>query len=571
VAAVSAYQRLKDLLLDEERSGLARAEARIDALERRRLEPADLPPLIEGAGQGETGRRLSRALAAPVADALGEAVVQRRQAIVDVLFPVIGPAIRKAIAESMRAMVADLNAAMESSLTLRGLRWRIESWRTGAPYAQVVLRHTLRWRIEHLFLIEPGSGLVMHRESAPGLPDLDSDAIAGMLTAIGDFVQDSVGREPGATLASADVGEHLLWVEDGPRARLACFLRGTPPAALRALLRERLERIHARFADPMAQLQAGQADVGAALERALDLPDLEQAARAVDDAPPPSAARWPVALLALAVLAGALAFGVHEWRWSQRLAAVNSALRDWPGLAVQRVQRRDGGVLVRGLRDPLADDPTPVLAGLLPPGAPVALETRGYIATDAAIVERRARALLSVPPSVQLAFADGTLRLAGEVPEAQDAGLRLRAALVPGVAAVDASALVAREPRLRAELDALVARVEAERIAFDGDAEAPPDPAAAASMAALLREVVERAAVLGREPVFHAWGATDDSGTAQRNAALRAARARWLAEQLAVALQREVFVEPADAAAGQATLHGRMAGVRVAFEGTGEE
>lgn len=569
MAAVSDLQRLKDLLLDEERSGLARAEQRIEALERRRFEPGELPPLIEAAGQGDTGRRLSRALVAPVSDALGEAVVQRRQAIVDVLFPVIGPAIRKAIAESMRAMVADLNAAVESSLTLRGLRWRIESWRTGAPYGQVVLRHTLRWRIDHLFLIEPGSGLVIHHESAPGLPDLDSDAIAGMLTAIGDFVQDSVGREPGATLASADVGEHLLWVEDGPRARLACFLRGTPPAALRALLRDRLEQIHARFADPMAQLQAGQADVGAALDRALDLPALAQAAHAADDAPPPARARWPVLAIGLALLAGAIAFGVNEWRWSQRLDAVGDLLRDWPGLAVQRVARVDGGLRVRALRDPLADDPVPAIAALLPPDAPVVLDARGYIATDPAIVERRARQMLAVPDGVSLAFADGTLRLSGEVPERARDALLARAGLVPGVAAVDADALQALEPRLRAELDALVERVHALRIAFGGDAEAPPDPAAAAPLADLLRELVARAAALGRVPEIHAWGGTDDSGTPQRNAALRAARARWLAEQLAVALQREVFVEPEDAAARHATLPGRVAGVRVDFGGAG--
>ena len=105
-----------------------------------------------------------------------------------------------------------LSRALDASLSGRGLRWRIESWRTGMPYAQVVLKHTLRYRIDHLFLIEAGSGLVIHRESAPELSDLDSDAVAGMLTAIQQFVRDSVGTEA-ATLDVASVGEHLLWVE----------------------------------------------------------------------------------------------------------------------------------------------------------------------------------------------------------------------------------------------------------------------------------------------------------------------------------------------------------------------
>jgi hypothetical protein len=565
---VSGFQRLKDLLLDDERAERTRVAQRLDALEQRRTTPDELPALVEGASQGPAAARLSRALAAPVADALGDAVVARRQTIVDALFPVIGPAIRKAIAEALRSMVADLNAAIESSLTPRGLRWRLEAWRTGVPYAQVVLRHTLRWRIDHLFLIEPGSGLVIHRESAPGLPDLDSDAIAGMLTAIGEFVRDSVGREGGATLGSADVGEHLLWVEEGPRARLACFIRGAPPAALRTLLRERLERIHERFADPMAQLQAGAADVGAALDAALDLPGLESAARALDDAPVPARARWPAWIVALALLVALGAWGVHEWRWSQRLAAAQSTLGDWPGLAVQRVTREGGGLRVRGLIDPLADPPQAALAALLPPGAPLALDLRGYIATDAPIVERRARALLAPPDGVSLSFDGGTLRLVGELPQAERAAMILRAGMVPGVAAVDDAGLVAREPRLRAAFDALRATVESRRITFEGDAEAPADAAALAPLVDDLRRLLAVAREAGLSPVLRTWGGADGSGTAARNAALRAARAGWLARELSVALGVEVFAELEPAGDPQATL-ARVAAVRIDLGGGG--
>jgi hypothetical protein len=563
---VSDLERLKDLLLDDERGARARADARIDALERRRLTPQELPVLVEAAARGETAPRLARALAAPLADALGDAVVQRRQSIVDALFPVIGPAIRKAIAESMRGMVADLNAAIESSLSLRGLRWRVEALRTGAPYAQVVLRHTLRWRIEHVFLIEPGAGLVIHHESAPGLPELDSDAIAGMLTAIGDFVQDSVGRSSGGTLASADVGEHVLWVEDGPRARLACFIRGAPPAALRTLLRMRLEQIHERFADPLAQLQAGAADVGAALDRALDLPGLERDARAVDQAPPPARARWPAVGLALVAAIALVAWGVHEWRWSQRVAAVSATLADWPGLAVRDVARHDGGLRVRALLDPLADPPQPAVAALLPAGAPLVFETRGYVATDAAIVERRARAVLAPPAGVTLDLADGVLRFAGELGDAERAGLLARAALVPGVVAVDASALRARDARLRNELDALRARIEAQRIAFDGDAEVPADPAAADPLIADLQTLFALAGPLGLRPALRTRGGADETGTPARNAALRAIRARWLAARIAAALQVEVESEvaaSAGASATAATLDARAAAVAI--------
>jgi hypothetical protein len=564
---VSAFQRLKDLLLDDERNGRLRAEQlaaeRLDALERRRLQPEELPALIDAAARGAAAPRLASALAAPVAHALGDAVVSRRQLIVDALFPVIGPAIRKAIAEALRGMVSDLNSAIESSLTPRGLRWRLEAWRTGAPYAQIVLRHTLRWRIEHLFLIEPGSGLVIHRESAPGLPDLDSDAIAGMLTAIGDFVHDSVGGGDGATLGSANVGEHLLWVEDGPRARLASFIRGAPPAALRELLRRRLEQIHERFADPLAQLQAGAADIGAALDQALDLPGVERDARALDSDPPQRRARWPAWLLFAVLLAVLAAWLVDQWRWARRIDAVGATLREWPGLVVQRVDRDGGTLTVRGLLDPLADPPAPALATLLPAGTPVRLVTRGYIATDPAIVERRARAVLGPPDGVAMQVVGARIVLAGELPQAARDLLLVRAALVPGVVAVDGAGLTAREAIQQTEIERLVAQAESIQLAFDGDAAEPTDERAVDALVEVLGRLRAVVAPQGRSLALRAWGATDDSGTPARNAALRAARARWLADRLSGTLKIDVAMAAADDA--RATLAARAAGVHVSI------
>jgi hypothetical protein len=206
------------------------------------------------------------------------------------------------------------------------------------------------------------------------------------------------------------------------------------------------------------------------------------------------------------------------------------------------------------------------VAALLPAGAPLVFESRGYVATDPPIVERRARALLELPEGVDLALADGVLRLDGELAEAARVALLARAPLVPGVAAVDGSALRAREPRLRAEFDALRARIESQRIAFDGDAEQPADPAVAGPLIADLRRLLALAPALGLRPLLRTRGGTDDSGTPARNAALRAARARWLAAQLAAALEVEVeseLAEPAGASATAATLDARAAVVAI--------
>jgi hypothetical protein len=202
-----------------------------------------LPPELVTLLHNDDGR-IADALVKPLSRSLAEAVRQQPQSIVDALFPVIGPSIRKAIVEAMRDLIGNLNQAVESSLTLQGLRWRIEARRSGVPYVQVVLRHSMRFHIEHLFLIEPRSGLVLHHESAPDLPEIDADAVAGMLSAINDFVRDSVAHDSRSALNSASVGEHVLWLIEAPRANLACFIRGAPPLALQAALALRLEQWH---------------------------------------------------------------------------------------------------------------------------------------------------------------------------------------------------------------------------------------------------------------------------------------------------------------------------------------
>ena len=121
---MSDFDRLRQLLLADERDSLARADQRLAALERTRDALCDeLPGLVRAAPP----QAMADALATPVASALGNAVRHNSSSIVDALFPVIGPLIRKAIAEALRGLTSDLNSVLEQSLTPRGIKWRIEA------------------------------------------------------------------------------------------------------------------------------------------------------------------------------------------------------------------------------------------------------------------------------------------------------------------------------------------------------------------------------------------------------------------------------------------------------------
>lgn len=444
---MSDLERLKSLLLLPERGDIAQLQARLDSVDQARAAlPVDLPSLLEQAQRTGAPGRLGKAIAGPVADALAEAVSHRRQSIVDALFPIIMPAIRKAIAESLRVLSTDINSLLESSFTPRGIRWRIESWRTGVPYAQIAIKGSLRYRVDHLLLIQRDTGLVLDRESAADLPDLDGDAIAGMLTAIGDFVRDSVAAEGGDSLTSATVGEYLLWVLEGPRAKLAAFIRGVPPESLKNELQTRLEGLHARFGDELALDP----------EQLVGLPEIKDALTPDDlrsSEPTPmssSGSLRTVWILLAVVLLIALSWLAISWRWQVRLDAAEARLRTWPGFHLTAMQSRTWrSVSVEGLLDPIASPPLPMLRDELFPDQNVMLNTRGYFSTDPEMAALRLRGLLAAPASVDIKIIDGVASLYGDASVVWRDGLRHELALLAGINRIDSS-------QLRADLAASV-------------------------------------------------------------------------------------------------------------------
>jgi hypothetical protein len=438
---VSELERLKSLLLTPERERIQRLDDHAASLQQSLDNlPMDLPGLLERAHLASAPGRLGRAIAEPVADALGEAVSRRRQSIVDALFPVIMPAIRRAIAEYLRVLSADINRLLESSFTPRGIGWRIESWRSGVPYAEIAIKHSLRYRVDYLLLIQSESGLVLDREHAADVPELDSDAIAGMLTAIGDFVRDSVSGGEGDRLSSATVGEHLLWVLEGPRAKLAAFIRGVPPEALKTVLQARLESVHARFGDDLS-LAPDQISGHPEIRDALTPDDL-RSSQDVDAAAaeaPSTRGLWLIAAV-IAALIGA--WVVASWRWNQRIERVEASLRQWPGFYLAGIDTQPWrSVRISGLLDPLAVSPLTSLRQGELSGIEVALDVQGFMSTHPDMGARRLRAALNMPDSVTIAPSSSSTRFAGAVSIIVRDRLKPESAALLGMAPLDLSGL----------------------------------------------------------------------------------------------------------------------------------
>ena len=516
--------RLRRLIVAVEQDRLDELEHRLDDPDVRAEEISlVLPESL--ARSAHDGNRLSLALAPAVEAALTISITKNRKHLAEALAPAMGPAIRRAIAETLRAMVDSFNQLLQHSLSVRALRWRVEAWRTGRPFGEVLLSHSLVFKVEQVFLVHRKSGVLLQHASADHIAAQDGDLVSGMLTAIQDFVRDSFSVDAEQAVDTMRVGNLVVWVEQGEEAYLAAVIRGAPPVKLREVLRDTLETIHLEMAEVFEGFAGDPApfeDIRHHLEGCLQMQVAGKRERRYWLAP---AIAGGVAALLLAV------WLVLSWRAGQRWDAYLARLDAEPGIAVVS---EDGGIRrsrVAGLRDPFAADPGALLAeyGLAPDR--VASRWEPYVSLETAPVLARARTVLAPPASTALAFADGVLSVTGSAPHGWLAAAVARAGTVPGVLRLDVAGVtdegLAAVAPLRQRLEGIVLRFDVGAAELPRREDAVLDEAATAL--AELARIARDAGVAVRVEVI---GRTDGTGSEGTNVRLSRARAEWVLSAL---------------------------------------
>lgn len=128
-------------------------------------------------GQGED---LASAMQPLLVSTIHETVRKEPKSFADAIYPSIGPAIRKAVIAALQESVDKLDEALQRTLTLESIQWRIEAARSGRSFAEVMLRHSFVHRIEHLFLMDRESALVLEHVAAEEVEDREPDQISAM-------------------------------------------------------------------------------------------------------------------------------------------------------------------------------------------------------------------------------------------------------------------------------------------------------------------------------------------------------------------------------------------------------
>ena len=391
-------------------------------------------------------------LAPILSESIHSSIRSDPESVSEALYPVMGPAIRKSITETIQTLFDGFNRALENSLSLRSLGWRLDAWRTGKSYSEVVLLKTLNYRVEEVFLIHKETGLLIHQVA----PDLgiskDADMMSAMLTAIQDFITDSFEVSDDERLHSMKMGNLTILLEPGPSAVLAVAVRGTVSSDYRALMVTTQEQCHRRYTDQLRQFDGDSTHF-----RGIE--DLLRVCLKEELQQPAKSRKVPVyGIIGLLIVLSGLGWWSYQGYLSdQRWTEFVERLEEQPGLLVRSTN--SFGRQVSALRDPDADS---ALFEQEAEALGYRIDWQEFVSVDDVILERRLAPLLS--DQVTLSIHNGEIRLSGLMSQDDIREWGYLASAMPGIQALDLSQVQAIEPLQQQQL---MNRIESFRYFYD--------------------------------------------------------------------------------------------------------
>jgi outer membrane protein OmpA-like peptidoglycan-associated protein len=272
------------------------------------------------------------ALAPEMGKAIKAQIELERDAMVDALYPVIGSTISKYMAEVVR----DINHKVDNALSFEGVRRKVRAKMQGVSEAELILRESMHFNVLAIFLVHKNSGLIIAEVQDASEERLESDMLAGMLTAIRSFANDCISKAGSTSeLNEIEYEDVQIILEVAGYCYLATIIRGEPNKAFIEQMRETLSTLVQKFDEPIQTFDGDPASVPEPVPRLLQ--KLMQHAGTLASKTPPTQSR-PVLLILLGLLAVA---GVGFAAWSayhrqierQALAALDRT----PELALYRL------------------------------------------------------------------------------------------------------------------------------------------------------------------------------------------------------------------------------------------
>jgi len=163
------------------------------------------------------------ALAPTMGKVIKEQVSLERDSMVDALYPVIGSTITRYLGEAIR----EINDKVSNALSVEGINRKIRARVQGVSEAELILQEVIKCTVQAVFLIHKGSGLIISEVQQSNEAQLESEMLAGMLTAIRSFVNDCIVQaDEIQELNEIEYGDSRIVIEVAGYCYLAVIIKG---------------------------------------------------------------------------------------------------------------------------------------------------------------------------------------------------------------------------------------------------------------------------------------------------------------------------------------------------------
>ncbi len=403
-------EALRQLLLIEDYQKL---QTLLAWLEQHQQDPKKLAQALPLAFEelNKNSTRLAEILAPQIEKGLHRSVTKNPQPLIDSLFPIIGPMIRKSISESLSDMLKSINQLVDQSFSIQALRWRIEAQRTGKSYAEVALLRSLDFQVDQVFLIHQETGILLKHLTSPESLHKDGDMVSGMLSAVQDFVTDAFNISEGNYLSELKLGDFTLILEKGPKASIVAAILGKPPASIRLDLQQRLESLHYDLHDEFESFNGDTQAFDSAIE------DLESLLICKKRPRKKPILRWIIIILILLSLLGYASYKTWlNFQSQQAWSSLITSLNQQPGIIITHAEKNN----LQGLADPLIGDvKNYVSQHKLIDSEVLQIEAiqwqfKPFISLEPDVIEKRIKRHLKLPQGVNYQYTNGVLSLHGQ-------------------------------------------------------------------------------------------------------------------------------------------------------------
>ncbi|HCV29688.1 MAG TPA: hypothetical protein DGO89_05255 [Microcoleaceae bacterium UBA9251] len=280
----------------------------------------------------EAPDEFAKAIAPEIASAVKQQINLDREAMSDALYPIIGGTILKYLAETMQ----EINTKVEQAVSVEGISRKVKAKLQGISEAELLMKETTPQTVKAVFLIQKESGLVISGVQQSEQEQLESDMVAGMLTAIRSFVNDCIAQSGNiAEIDAIEYGTSTIILEVAGSCYLAAVMQGEIRQWFKYKMRSILKNIVQEYGNEIKSFNGDQATVPVAVTSQMQKlihPDVEV-----------KSTKKPPLLLIVGLAALGLIgvpWGINQYRSGveDRLEAdISLALQSAPELSVYRL------------------------------------------------------------------------------------------------------------------------------------------------------------------------------------------------------------------------------------------